>query len=160
MYTLIVYDSVFGNTKELAEEMGAWLHTKGKVRTVRPQDCRIEEVAIADLLVLASPTRAFQPTPEMTQFCKSLPATAVAGKPVLIWDTRVDVNKVRSGLLTGMARIFGYAAPRMASLMRKKGARVIEEPLGFFVDDKEGPLSSGERARAERWIRNAVQALA
>ena len=35
----------------------------------------------------------------------------------------------------------------------EKGAQIVAEPAGFFIDESEGPLSAGELERAEAWAK-------
>ncbi|MDP2871380.1 MAG: hypothetical protein Q8P31_02435 [Bacillota bacterium] len=51
------------------------------------------------------------------------------------------------------ARIFGYAAPRIATALTAKGGNPVAPPEPFIVKDKEGPLERGETERAAGWAR-------
>jgi len=35
----------------------------------------------------------------------------------------------------------------------KKGGRLVAEPEGFIVENKEGPLKQGELERANKWAK-------
>ncbi|MDD3265367.1 MAG: hypothetical protein PHH02_05575, partial [Dehalococcoidales bacterium] len=52
-----------------------------------------------------------------------------------------------------VVKVLGYAAPRIAKTLSEKGGKLIAEPEGFLVDDKEGPLLEGEVARATEWAK-------
>jgi hypothetical protein len=45
----------------------------------------------------------------------------------------------------------GYAAPRIAGKLKKRGGNQVVPPEGFFVKGKEGPLKEGELERAASW---------
>ena len=48
--SLVVYDSLFGNTRSLAAAVAARLRPKGPVRTCRMGEVTVDDVARADLL--------------------------------------------------------------------------------------------------------------
>lgn len=45
------------------------------------------------------------------------------------------------------------AAERIAKALVKKGGRLVAEPEGFIVEQKEGPLKQGELERARLWAK-------
>ncbi|KGE73191.1 flavodoxin family protein [Spirochaeta lutea] len=157
MNLVIVYDSVFGNTKELAQTMGAAAASHSTVVVKHRGEVTSQDISQADMVVVASPTRAFNPTPELKEFLKDMAPGSLTGKRVAAWDTRVDVAKVNSKLLSGMVSLFGYAAPKLLTILKKKGGTAAAEAEGFFVEDKEGPVMPGEAQRAEAWISTLVK---
>ncbi|GAH67112.1 unnamed protein product, partial [marine sediment metagenome] len=58
MKTLIVYDSIFGNTEKIALAIGNSLSSKGNVETYRVSAIKLEQLIGLDLLIVGSPTRA------------------------------------------------------------------------------------------------------
>ncbi|MEX1308137.1 MAG: flavodoxin family protein [Eubacteriales bacterium] len=150
MKIVVLYDSVFGNTKKVAEAMADALKAKGAV-TVSAADLKTEDIADADALVVGSPTRAFNPTPVMTGVLKSLPN--LAGKKALVFDTRSDKVDLDSKMFNFFEKFFGYAAAKMARVLKRKGAAVVAEPMGFFVAGVEGPMKDGEIERATEWAK-------
>lgn len=149
MKTLIVYDSVFGNTEKVAQAMGVALGCEARrVTEVTP-----EQVAGLDVLIVGSPTRAFSPTPATKKWLQSLPSQSLDGVKVAAFDTRMDVEAVNSRVLTTFVKVFGYAAEPMASRLVKKGGRQAITPEGFIVTGEQGPLKDGELERAAAWAR-------
>lgn len=60
MGAIVVYDSVFGNTEQVAREIGKTLEADGNVQILRVTDVRTEQLSDLELLVpsiLASPWR-------------------------------------------------------------------------------------------------------
>ena len=49
--------------------------------------------------------------------------------------------------------VIRYAAERIAKDLVKKGGRLVAEPEGFIVENKEGPLKQGELERASKWAK-------
>ena len=149
MKSLVIYDSVFGNTEKVAIAIGSVL----KAKVVNVKDVKLGDLDGIEVLVVGSPTRAFSPTPAIKKFLKSIPAGKLEGVKVAAFDTRARVEKAPK-FLKFLAGIFGYAAEPIVKIMAKKGGKSIVEPTGFFVMDTEGPLEDGELRRAEEWARN------
>lgn len=159
MKTLIIYDSVFGNTEQVAQAMGEALAPQGDVHVLRVGDVKPEQLTGLDLLVVGSPTRAFSPTPATSRLLRSIPKHGLKGVRVAAFDTRISLEDVDSPILPPMVKIFGYAAKPIADRLQKKGGRLAAAPEGFFVAGTEGPLKEGELKRAAEWARRiaAVQ---
>ncbi|MHB0858302.1 MAG: flavodoxin family protein [Anaerolineae bacterium] len=158
MKALVLYDSVFGNTEKVAQEIGRVLGPQGEVRTVRVGNARLEQLAGLDLLVVGSPTRAFKPTPAMSRFLKSIPDNGLKGVKVAAFDTRISTADAKSAILSFMVKLFGYAAKPMADTLVHKGGRATVAPEGFYVKESEGPLKEGELARAAAWAKTVLKA--
>ncbi len=152
MKTLILYDSVFGNTKTIAEAIGKALDAP--VRSV--VETSSEDLHGIGLFIVGSPTRAFRPTKPLTLFLASLSSQALTGVQSAAFDTRADLDDVKSKLLETMVKFFGYAAPFIEKQLRKNGARIIAPAEGFFIQGTEGPLKEGEVSRAEAWARDLI----
>jgi flavodoxin len=58
MKTLVVYDSVFGNTEKVALKIGEELGAE----TIKVSEVSYAQLIGLDCLVVGSPTRAFNPT--------------------------------------------------------------------------------------------------
>jgi len=150
MKTLIVYDSVFGNTAKIAAAMGTALGAK----VLKVSDATLDDAEGISLLIAGSPTRAFRPTPATLTFLKSLPS--LKGIRIAAFDTRMRMTDETPKVLVGMAKLFGYAAAPIQKCLVKKGGVPATEPAWFYVSDTEGPLSDGEIARAEQWAKTAA----
>ena len=155
MKALIVYDSYFGNTEQIARAIGAGLGSAHDAEVVRAGDLQPDHLKDVTLLGVGSPTRAFRPTPAMVAFLKSLPDGSLSGVSVFAFDTRIGLEKMPK-ILTFLARIFGYAAEPMANRLTRKGGRLAAPPSGFFVLGSEGPLQEGEIERAGALARTLV----
>jgi flavodoxin len=70
MKTLIVYDSVFGNTQKIAQAIAGALDCLDVLQVV---NANLNQLSGLDLLIVGSPTRGFRPTPAITAFLKSIP---------------------------------------------------------------------------------------
>jgi flavodoxin I len=153
MRTLLVYDSVFGNTEKVAGAIANALGSGRDVAMVRVADVRKEQLEGIDLLVVGSPTRAFRPTPAVAKFLKELTEEGLRGVKATSFDTRIAPSAVKSGLLRFIISLAGYAAKPIAKRLARSGAELVAAPEGFFVEDSEGPLKAGELERAGGWAR-------
>ena len=140
MRALVVYDSVYGNTEEIAKAIGGAI--EGEVKVLRPGEVGPMELGNISLLVVGAPTQRGQATPAIRDFLDRVSKAEINGLNAAAFDTR---------LTTRMVKIFGYAAGKIASSLKKKGANLIAEPEGFFVEGGKGPLKEGESERAAAW---------
>ena len=159
MNALVIYDSLYGNTEKIARAIGnglvAALGDDENVAVVPVGEVEADRLAKQDLLVVGAPTHGSRPSPPMHEFLASIPDNTLAGMKAIAFDTRTDMKE-----LTGFVRLFGgimdrmgYAAPKIASSLEKKGARMISPPEGFIVLGTEGPLREGELERAASWAK-------
>jgi flavodoxin len=149
MRTLIVYDSVHGNTAQIAQAIGNAL--AGEVSVRRAGEAAGADVKALDLLVVGSPTHGGWFTEAVKGWLDQVPATALQGIRVAAFDTRTPP--------TILSRIFGYAAPRIADRLEKKGGTLLVPPEGFFVQGIKGPLNEGELERAADWAKKIVESV-
>jgi len=153
---MIVYDSYFGNTEQVAQAMGDALRDETEVEVRRVGDVRAEQVSGLDVLIVGSPTRAFSATPAIKQFLGRVPRQGLDGVQVAAFDTRIAVEETGPRFLALLVKVFGYAAEPIAARLEKKGGTHAASPEGFIVEGTEGPLREGELERAAGWARQAV----
>lgn len=147
MKTLVVYDSVFGNTEKVALRIGEVLGAE----TVKITEINQDQLNGLDCLVVGSPTRGFKPTKPTTNILKGIPSSSLSGVKVAAFDTRMDIEKVGNVVLSFMVRFFGFADKPIADLLKKKGGALAVASGGFIVEESEGPLRGGELERAAAW---------
>lgn len=144
MKALVIYDTLFGNTEQIAQTIGSALSPLKEVEVVRVSKLNPKQLTGLKLLIVGSPTHGGRPTPEIQNFLNNLPGSALKGINVSAFDTR---------LTTRLVAIFGYAAGRIAESLKRKGGTLIASPEGFFVKGKKGPLKDGELERAASWVK-------
>jgi flavodoxin len=160
MKAMVVYDSAYGNTEQIALAIGKALGTLEDVETRRVGEAQPGQLAGVDLLIVGSPTQRFSPTGATSAFLKDIPTMGLEGVKVAAFDTRFaesEIEKVR--ILAFFVRIFGYAAEPIAGKLEKKGGELAMPPEGFYVGDMEGPLLEGELERAAEWAKQIVATL-
>lgn len=140
---LVVYDSAFGNTEQVARAIAAALPAGMEPRAVRAGLLDAADAAAVALLIVGSPTNGGRPTKQVQSFLDRLGRLA-AGTRVAAFDTRSTMK---------FARIFGYAAPRIADVLRAKGGTLAAPPEAFIVNGRADPLARGEIEHAGAWAR-------
>jgi len=162
MNTMIVYDSVFGNTEQIAQAIGNTLGNQEDVTIVRVGDVKLEQFARIKLLVVGSPTQRFQPTTAISDLLKGFPKNALKGVKIAVFDTRLTISNIEeTPILAFFVRLFGraaYAAKAIADRLKKKGGELIMPPEGFYVEGMKGPLVQGELERAANWAKQIIAA--
>lgn len=157
MKALVMYDSYFGNTEDIAIAIGNALRGVLDVEVRRVTELDPKHVKGIDFLVIGSPTRAFHATKNTKNFLKGIAKKEYTHMKVIAFDTRISMEDVDSKILNRMVKTFGYAAEPMGMMMEKRGAKLLVNPIGFYVIDTEGPLKEGEKERAALWAKEAIQ---
>ena len=142
MKTLIVYDSLYGNTEKIAKAVAGTLTTFGEVKVLRVGEVNLSEFESVDLLVVGSPTQGGKTTLAIQEFLSKIPANSLKNISVTSFDTRVKIF---------VAKLFGYAAGRIAEVLTGRGGYLIAPPEPFYVKATKGPLEEGELERAAAW---------
>ena len=156
MKALVVYDSFFGNTEQIAQAIGRALGSPEEVEVLRVSNVKPEQLTGLELLIVGSPTRGFRPTPAISNLLKSVPKNGLKGVKVAAFDTRIALSDIDSRILPVFVKVFGYAAKPIADGLTKKGGELIIPPEGFFVKGSEGPLKDGELERAADWAKQII----
>lgn len=174
MRVAVVYESLFGNTREIAEAIAEGVRDAALGVDVRLATLTDAPAPGADLLVVGGPThflgmasershrmrgqfagaavRRRRPDeaagpPGMREWLGAL-ARGPAGARAAAFDTRLDTLAA------------GGAARRIAAALRDRGYTLIARPEGFVVQEYDGPLRAGERDRARAWGAGLARALA
>ena len=148
MKTLVVFDSVYGNTETIARAIAEAL--PGEVRVLRVGQVQAGELEAADLLVLGSPTHGALPTEATQALVDRIGPPTGEGARAAAFDTRLTWRFLE--------KWGGFAAPKIAVMLEDKGWTMAGEPGGFFVKGlKKGPLKKGEVERAAAWAGALVE---
>ncbi|HAP37387.1 hypothetical protein A2574_00475 [Candidatus Shapirobacteria bacterium RIFOXYD1_FULL_38_32] len=145
MKSLVVYDSMFGNTEKIANEIGRYLGRETKVLSVGKVNK--DDIGKLDLLVVGSPTHGGRPTDVITKFINTIPRNL----KVVFFDTRFEKSEQGFGLKI-LLSVIGFATEKMERQFGILGGKVFTESMGFIVTDKEGPIKKGEMERLKNWV--------
>jgi flavodoxin I len=142
MNTLVVYDSLYGNTKTIAEAIGDAI--PGEVEVLHVGDASASDLGGCDLLIVGAPTHGGRASEPARGFLDQIQARALEGINVAGFDTRYAHK---------LARLLGFAAPKIAKSLERKGGTLAGPPGDFYVTGGEGPLKEGELERAAAWAK-------
>jgi hypothetical protein len=166
MHALVVFESMYGNTRAIAEAIAAGLSTRMPVE--------VKEVGLApegidkdvSLLVVGAPTHVHGMSNPETRRSAADRADMERG----IESTSTGLREWLAGLamepssvavaafdtrLKGPRLLWGSAAKSAEGKLRKAGARVVTPCQSFFIAGPRGPvyeaLAEGELDRARLW---------
>jgi hypothetical protein len=161
MRAVIVFDSMFGNTHEIAEAVAEGLVPHGFVDLFTVDDAAIHVGADVDLLVVGGPTHGHGLSNRTSRHVSAKQAAqgATAARIGLReWlDTLDPPSRPVSAAATFDTRfrkpawLTGSAARGAATRLRRRGYTLVVPPESFYVDTGTGPLLAGEADRARRW---------
>jgi hypothetical protein len=158
MRALVVVESMFGNTQEIAHAVGQGLSTRMEVALVPVSEAPTQIDPPLALLVVGGPTHAFGLTregtredavrqgahppggagPGLREWLTEL-TTSVSGTATAAFDTRVRKRGVPGSAARGAER-------RLTRLGFAAGPT-----MSFWVSGVSGPLLPGEVDRAREW---------
>ncbi len=157
MRSLVVYESWFGNTRHLAEEIAQALAREGEADLVSVGE-EVPSLEDVDLLVVGAPTHVHGVSSRRSRegaleqggsgevgigvrgWIDALPNGA-RGPRAAAFDTRANKPVL----------LVGSAARGIARRLRQHGYTLAVEPESFFVEGTPGPLEEGELDRAAAW---------
>ncbi len=149
MKTLVVYDSVYGNTERIAQAIGDAI--PGEVQVLRVGQVHVNELEAVDLLILGSPTHGSLPSEAAQSLVAKIGSPVREGAKLATFDTRLSWKFLQR---------WGFAASKMADTLVEKGWTLASAPEGFIVKGlKKGPLRRGEAERATAWAKAIVESL-
>lgn len=167
MNALVVYESMYGNTRRIAEAVARGLGGAA----VRVGAADPAAVAVADLLVVGGPTHIMgMSRPKSREAARQAasqdPALRLepdaAGPGLREWLASLDGAGRAAAAFDTRLRMpgwIGHAAPRIARQLRRTGHRLVRPPASFFVS-KQTVLLDGELRRAEAWGAHLAAAVA
>jgi menaquinone-dependent protoporphyrinogen IX oxidase len=164
MRALVVYESMFGNTHEVASNIADGLRADYEVTVVPVAQATPELVAAADLVVAGAPTHMHGLSSTSSRRMAAEAAAKEgsglrldpdAGGPGMR-EWLKDLGH-RDGLaaafdtrINGVGVFTGRASRRMAKLLKRHGYRLAAAPQSFLVGS-QNTLLDGEASWARRW---------
>jgi flavodoxin len=158
MKGIVAYDSVNGNTKQVAEAMASELTEEGhEVELVFLKDGG--ESPTGDVMFIGSPTRGMKMTRGTGKFIESLNVEYWKAKPVFVFDTVGPLSKddaKRRGQLEMIGKGVKNAAEKIRDLATQRGLRVHPTAMHFAVVGMWGPLAPDALALAKEAAKRAL----
>ncbi len=168
MRSVVIYESMWGNTAAIAQTIARQLDRFGDVCLVSVLEANSRVAEGADLVIVGGPTHVHgmsRPSSRLSSAETEAIPGAATGPGVREWlhdlpdgdgmwaaafDTRIDKPRW----------LVGAASVGIAKRLRKRGYKMIVAPESFLVTDSEGPLKSGEIERADAWTDQIAQRVA
>lgn len=164
MRALVVFESIFGNTRTVAEAIGAGLTQTHEVTVVSVGAATPEQVAEADLLAVGGPTHVHGLSSELSR--RDVAEIAATSEDGLELDPEYDLGDLRGWFVAlperrGLAAAFdtrvdgpvlftGHACKGIGSRLARHGYTLVVEPESFLVD-RQTHLLPDEEERARLW---------
>jgi Flavodoxin len=172
MKAVIVYESVYGNTHEVAEAVAEGLREAGEVEVRSVGEAETELVEAADILVVGGPTHihgmaskmSLKAAAEDAQKHPEIHLEPESGVVLKEWLKQLPRGEQTSAAAfdTRMGKpavLTGAASKRIARLLRSHGFELVAKPESFIVESSPGtPLVAGELDRARAWGRDLAAA--
>jgi flavodoxin-like protein len=177
----VVYESVFGNTRVIAEAIADGAREAGldaRVAVLEVAEATRDKIDGAALVVVGGPThmRGMSKASTRQKALESM-EKAAAGDPggtkarpgaegpgVREWLDALPAQPHGRRAAAFDTRLpfplAGGASRPIAKGLRRHGFDVVAKPAGFVVEGAEGPLRAGERDRAKAWGAGLVRQLA
>ncbi|MFX1506824.1 MAG: flavodoxin family protein [Promethearchaeota archaeon] len=136
---LILYHSLFGNTKDVAKSLATGIEESGvATECLSIDEININHIARYDFLAIGGPTHMIGISKAMKAFLKTLESVNLNGMKGFSFDTRNHsrLNKKRWFILENSA------ARRIEKKMKKMGITIIKPRQSAIVYGREGPLES------------------
>lgn len=176
MRVAVVYESLWGNTRAIAEEIAQGFFEAQGDMTVEVRHVGEEPAAAlsdVDLLVVGAPTHMWGLSSVRSRKMglsgeakKPQPAEVVpgaAGTGVREWLKGLQKVTAREAATFDTrlnSRLSGGASRTIARRLRRRGYALVDEPTGFYVSDTTGPLKQGQRERARDWAKQLLASAA
>jgi hypothetical protein len=166
MRALVVYESMYGNTHLVANQIAAGLRTVADVRVVPVGDATPETLSGVDLLIVGGPTHIHTVTTSKSRRA-AIEAAAKPGAELTIdpdaeglglrdWFDALDPSATTAKAaafdtrLDGAAMLTGRASRGIAHRLSHHGLEVIAPPESFLVN-RDNHLVAGVADAAEAW---------
>lgn len=154
MQALIIYESAWGNTKDIAQAISQGLSEENiDLHLSAVEDAPALNQVQTDLLVVGAPTHAFGLSRESTREDAHHRGGALITSGVREWLDSGPVSLTVATFDTHVRHpnLPGHASRKAAKKLTKLGCTLLTDPESFNVEDYDGPLSPGEHDRARAW---------
>ena len=143
---LVLYDSKYGNTKMVAEEVAKGLRSKGMEADLSyMEEFDVKEVEGYDVIAMGTPNHMGGPTRRAKKLVKGLGKKNLGGKTFGFFDTCLKGEE-------------GKATRKMANKLRDVAPGVMIAPeLSILVGGMKGPIVDGELPKCAEFIGGLIR---
>ncbi len=145
---LILYDSIYGNTKKVAMSLSRGLEAGGVyVDSNSIQDFDTIELKNYDVIGIGGPTHFHGASKAMKSFLSKIKHLKMENKQGFAFETKADFQ------------LAGSAAKRIIRYLKKMKIEIIHSTITGLVIDKEGPLKENSLNKMENIGLNIAEKL-
>ena len=156
MRFIIAFDTLYGNTRKVAEFVASELIKHGhETELVDLKKTKPKEVQ-GDVLILGSPTRMGKMSRRAARFAKKIDHEAWKDRPMAVFDTIMELPPDGEGRAKVMEWTENGAAIRLRELLRSRGFKVHDDVLRVTVMGRKGPLTMGAEEASRAWARDLL----
>ncbi|MFX1325744.1 MAG: flavodoxin family protein [Promethearchaeota archaeon] len=136
---LILYDTVYGNTKKVALALSRGLEAGDLyVDCVSIQEFNLPEIQNFEVVGIGGPTHFHGTSKSMKSFLKEMGSLNIENKQGFVFETKAD------------SRLAGSAAKKIVKSLRKLNFKLVHPIISGIVLDKEGPLQDRSLDKIEQ----------
>lgn len=155
MKAIIAFDSVYGNTKMVANQVAVVFKEMGHEAELIDLKKWDKKTPVGDILFIGSPTRMVRMTRPAKRFAKILDGMEWEGKPIYTFDTIMVPNdpaqQAKAAKWTE-----GGAAPKLRELLAGRGLTVQDRMLRVPVTGLKGPLADTWKDQIKDFVAEIV----
>jgi flavodoxin len=141
MKGIVVFDSVYGNTKQVAEAIAEQIRADGHSAETLNLGEREATKVEADFMFIGSPTRIGRMTKKAKAFVEGLDVEYWRNRPIVTFDTVGPMSEDVEKRKVWLARVEKSAATRMRDQAKARGLGVHPDVLHVAVTGFKGPLA-------------------
>ncbi len=159
MRFIIAFDTIYGNTRKVAEYVASELIKHGHETELVDLKMTKPWGVEGDVLLLGSPTRMGKMSRRAARFAKKIDHEVWKDRPMAVYDTILELPQDQGGRAKVMRWTENGAAIRLRELLASRGFKVHETVLRVEVIGIKGPLSIGAEEASRAWARDLLAAL-
>jgi hypothetical protein len=164
MKTLIIYESMYGNTRDIANAIADGLSEFGDVEVLEVGHADNFVAVDVDLMVVGGPTHQFGMSRASSREQAAQQAHAPLVSPgigIREWLDRLAPPRDQLHVATfdtmlgkpAFLKYMGRASRKFAKRLQRMNCVLVTSPESFWVQSGTGPLAEGEIDRAREWSR-------
>lgn len=154
MDAAVVYESAWGNTRQVAEAVAEGIRERLSVEVLDVGSAPPAHVLGVELLVVGGPTHALGMSRPSTRDDAEERGGRHLSTGIREWLAGSEPLHAHAAAFDTHVRhpnLPGHAGRKAAKVLRRLGADVVAAPESFWVEGAEGPLLPGELDRARAW---------
>jgi hypothetical protein len=162
MKTIVVYESLWGNTAAVARAIAEGIGPDAQALSTA--EATGQAIAGADLIVVGAPVHAFSlpnaRSRENARAGKAPTPPDLSHPPLREWLDALPKGQGRSAAFeTRLSFPIGHATPKIERGLRRAGYHPVAKAQHYVVKGGQGPLRDGELERARQWGAELAQAM-